>query len=114
MPLDKFSDALVSGCMKCMVSFLAATGIDPFRSCTMVGACMHVFRTSHPKEKAIARVPPNGYISMRNYSHKSLGWITFCEKIAGVRYKRACSEGGIYLNDARLWADAYYASGHHE
>ena len=49
---------LKSGCMKFRASFLADTGIDPFRSCTIASACMHVFRTSHLKEKTIARVPP--------------------------------------------------------
>ena len=31
-----------SGCMKFMAWFLADTGIDPFRSCTIAGSCMHV------------------------------------------------------------------------
>ena len=105
---------LKSGCMKFRASFLADTGIDPFCSCTIAGACMHVFRTSHLKEKTIARVPPNGYRSMRNYSNKSMGWITYCEKITGVRYKHAWSGGEMYLKDAKLWADAYYESGHHK
>ena len=105
---------LKSGCMKFRDSFLADTGIDPFRSCTIDSACMHVFRTSHLKEKTIARVPPNDYRSMRNYSNKSMGWITYCEKVTGVRYKHAWSGGEMYLNDAKLWADAYYESGHHK
>ena len=63
---------LKSGCIKFRASFLANTGIDPFRSCTIAGACMHVFRTSHLKEKTIARVPLNGYRSMQNYSNKSM------------------------------------------
>ena len=88
---------LKSVCMKFRASFLADTGIDPFRSCTIAGACMHVFRTSHLNEKTIARVPPNGYISMRNYSNKSMGWITYCEMVTGVRYKHAWSGGEMYL-----------------
>ena len=75
---------LKSGCMNFWASFLADIGIDPFCSCTIACACMHVFRTSHLKEKAIARVSPNGYRSMQNYSKKSMGWITYCEKITGV------------------------------
>ena len=58
---------LKSGCMKFKASFLADTGIDSFRSCTITGACLHVFCTSHLKEKTIARLPPNYYRSMRNY-----------------------------------------------
>ena len=50
--------------MKFRVLFLSDTGIDTVRSCTITGACMHVFRTSHLKEKTIARVPRNGYRSM--------------------------------------------------
>ena len=80
------------------VSFLADAGIDPFRSCTIAG-------TSHLKEKTIARVPPNGYRSMRNYSNKSMRWITYC------KYKHAWSGGEMYLKDAKLWADVYYKSG---
>ena len=33
---------LMSGCIKFRVSFLANTGIDHFRSCTIAGTCMHV------------------------------------------------------------------------
>ena len=66
-----------SGCMKFNASYLADTGIDLFRSCTIACACMHVFGTSYLKENTIARVPPNGYRSMRNYSNKSMGWITY-------------------------------------
>ena len=51
---------------------------------------------------------------MRNYSNKLMGWITYCEKITGVRYKHACSGGEMYLKDTKLWADAYYESGHHK
>ena len=83
---------LKPGFMKFRGSFLADTGINPFRSCTIAGACVHVFLTSHMKEKTIARVLPNGYRGMRNYSNKSIGCITYCEKI-GVRYKRAWSGG---------------------
>ena len=105
---------LKSSCMKFRDSFHTETGIDPFRSCTIAGACMHVFRTYHLKEKTIARVPPTAYISMRNYTNKSIGWITYCEKITGVRYKHAWSWGEMYLKDAKLWSDAYYKSGHHK
>ena len=55
---------LKSGCMKFRVSFLIDTGIDPYQSCTIAGACMHVFLTSYLKEKTIARVPPNSYRSI--------------------------------------------------
>ena len=83
--------------MKFRVSFLADTGIDAFRSCTIAGACMHVFRTSHLNDNTIARVPPNGYRGIRNYSNKSKGWIMYCEKVTGVRYKHACSGGEMYM-----------------
>ena len=62
---------LKSGCIKFGALFLRDTGIDHFRSCTFSGACMHVFHTSHLKENTIARVPPNGFRSMRNYPNKS-------------------------------------------
>ena len=68
----------------------------------------------HLKEKTIARVPPNGYRSMRKYSNKSMGWITYYDKITDVRYKHAWYGGEMYLKDAKLWADAYYESGHHK
>ena len=71
---------LKSGCMKFWTLFLVGTEIDPFRSCTIAGACMHVIRTSYLNEKTIARIPTNGYISMRNYSNKSMTLITYCER----------------------------------
>ena len=43
------------GYMKFRASFLAHIGFDPFRSCMISGT-----RTSHLKEKTIARVPSNG------------------------------------------------------
>ena len=58
------------GCMKFMAPLLGDTGIDNFCSCTISGACMHVFHISHLKEKTIAWVPPNCYRSMRNYSSR--------------------------------------------
>ena len=67
--------------MKFRVSFLADT----------------VFRTSQQKENTIAWVPSNGYKSMRNYSNKSMGWITYCEKITGVRYKHAWYGGEMHM-----------------
>ena len=56
--------ALLKSCyIKFRGSFLADTGINPFRSCTIAGAFMHVFCTAHMKENTIARIPTNGYRS---------------------------------------------------
>ena len=52
---------LKSGCIKFRNAFITDTGIDPFQSCTIVGACMSVLHTSHLKPKSIGRVPVNGY-----------------------------------------------------
>ena len=105
---------LKSGYMTFRASFLADTEIDSFRSCTIAVACMQVFRSSHLKEKTNPRAPSNGYRSLRNYSKESMGWLTYCEKITGVRCKHACSGGEMYPNNAKLWADACYESGHHK
>ena len=43
-----------------------------------------------------------------------MGWITYCEKITGAQYKHAWSGGEMYLKDVKLWAYAYYESGHHK
>ena len=89
--------------------FITDTGKDPFQSCTIAGACMNVIRTSHLKPNSIGRVPVNGYRSHRNYSNKSMEWITYCEKITGVSYRHAWSVGGeMYLKKAKACADAYY------
>ena len=71
---------LKSGCIKFQNVFIVDTGIDPFQSCTIAGACMNVVHTSHLKSNSIGRVPVNGYRSLRNYSNKSMEWITYCEK----------------------------------
>ena len=71
---------LKSGCIKFRNDFITDTGIDPFQSCTIAGACMNVLRTSHLKPSSIGRVLVNGYGSLRNYSNKSMEWITYCEK----------------------------------
>ena len=89
---------LKSGCIKFRNAFITDTGIDPFQSCTIAGACMNVLRTSHLKPNSIGRVPVSGYRSLRNYSNKSMEWITYCEKITGVSYRHAWSVGGeMYL-----------------
>ena len=69
---------LKSGCIKLRKAFITDTGIDPFQSCTIAGACMKFLRTSHLKPNSIGRVAVNGYRSLRNYSHKSMVWITYC------------------------------------
>ena len=72
---------------------------------------MNVLRTSHLKPNSIGRVPVSGYRLLRNYSNKSMEWITYCEKITGVSYRHAWSDGGeMYLKKAKAWADAYYKS----
>ena len=71
---------LKSACIKFRNAFITDTGIDPFQSCTIAGACMNVLRTSHLKPNSIGRVPDSGYRSLRNYSNKSMEWITYCEK----------------------------------
>ena len=101
---------LKSGCIKFRNAFITDTGIDPFQSCTIAGACMNILRTSHLKPNSIARFPVNGYRSLRNYSNKSMEWITYCEKITGVSYRHAWSVGG----EAKAWADAYYKYPRHE
>ena len=80
---------LKSGCIKFRNAFITDIGIDQFQSCTIAGACMHVLRTSHLKPNSIGRVPVNGYSSLRNYSNKSMEWITYCENITGVSYRHA-------------------------
>ena len=95
--------------------FIADTGIDPFQSCTIAGTCMNVLRTSSLKPNSIGCVPVNGHRSLRTYSHKSMEWITYCEKMTGVSYHHAWTVGGeMYLKKANAWADAYYKSPRHE
>ena len=55
---------LKSGCIKFRNAFIRDTGIDPFQSCTIAGACMNVLHTSHLKPNSIGRVPVNGYRSL--------------------------------------------------
>ena len=45
--------SLKSGCIKFRNAFITDTGIDPFQSCTIAGACMNVLRTSHLKPNSI-------------------------------------------------------------
>ena len=103
------------GCNNFRNAFIIDTGIDPFQSCSIAGACMHVLRSSHLKPNSIGRVPVNGYRSLRNYSNKSMEWITNCEKITGISYRHTWSViGEMYLKKAKAWADAYYKSPRHE
>ena len=106
---------LKSGCIKFRNASITDTGIDTCQSCTIAGACENVMRTSHLKPNYIGRVTVNGYRSLRNYSNKSMEWITYCEKITGVSYRHAWSVGGdMYLKQATALADAYYKSPRHE
>ena len=106
---------LKSGCIKFRNAFITDTGIYPFQSCTIAGACLNVLCTSYPKPNSIGHVPVNGYRSLRNYSNKSMEWITYCENITGVSYRHAWSAGGeMYLKKAKACADAYYKSQRHE
>ena len=93
---------LKSGCIKFRHAFITDTGIDPFQSCTIADACKNVLCTSHLDPKSIGHVQVNGYHSLRNYSNKSMEWITYCEKITGVSYSHAWSvDGEMYLKKAK-------------
>ena len=64
---------------------------------------------------SIGRFPGNGYRSRRNYSNKSMEWITYCENITGISYRHPWSVGGeLYLKKVKAWTDAYYKSTGHE
>ena len=106
---------LKSGCMKFRSAFKSDTGIDSFQYCTIASAYMAVLRTSHLLPNTIGRIPPNGYRPTRNFSNKSMGWITYCEKLTGVSYQHAWTDQGEkYIKDAKVWADAYYESPHNK
>ena len=106
---------LKPGCIKFRNAFITDTGLDQFQSCTIAGACMNVLRTSHLKPNSSGCVPVNGYRSLRNFSNKSMKWITYFEKITGVSYRHAWSVGGeMYLKKANAWADVSYKSPRHE
>ena len=101
---------LKTGCIKFRHDFITDTGIHPFQSCTIAGACMNIMRTSHLKPNSIGRVSVNGYRSLRNYSKKSMEWIRYCEKITGVSYRHAWSVGGeMYLKkEKKNYNGVYY------
>ena len=90
---------LKPGCVKFRNTFITDAGIYPFQSCTSACACMNVLHTPHLKPNSIGRVPVNGCRSLRNYSNKSMEWITYCESISGVSYRHAWSGAKLCLNN---------------
>ena len=102
---------LKSGCMKFRSAFMSDTNIDPFQYCSIASAYMAVLRTSHLITKTISQIPLNDYRPTRIFSNKSMGWITYCEKLTSVSYQHAWTDQGEkYLRDAKVWADAYFES----
>ena len=53
-----------------------------------------------------------GYRPMRNYTNKSMGWLTYIEKTLNINLKHAWNGGDVYLKDADVWADVYYEKQH--
>ena len=56
----------------------------------------------------LARIPIHGYRSQRNFSHSSMGWLTWKELKHGRPMRHAWHPlGEKYLPDAHVWADGY-------
>ena len=54
----------------------------------------------------VGRIPPQGYRKQRNYSHSSMGWLTWRETEMKVEMRHAWHPlGEKYLHDAHVWAD---------
>ena len=67
---------LKAGCMKFRAAFIADTGLDPFQNCTIAGSCMDVLRSMYLKANTIGRIPVDGYRNNRNYSNKSMYFLS--------------------------------------
>ncbi|GAA6228949.1 uncharacterized protein LOC117597613 isoform X1 [Lates japonicus] len=69
-------DILSKGCLKFREQFLGETGVDPFSSITIAGACMKVFRTNYlpPKTRAIP-CPDNYKHWHKRFSNASIQWL---------------------------------------
>ena len=107
---------LKSGCIKFRNAFIIDTGIDPFQSCTIAGACMNVLRTSH----ALNQTPSDAFRSTV-IAHLEIIQVNpwsgsrTAKKITGVSYHHAWSIGSeMYLKKTKIWAGAYYKCPRHE
>ena len=106
---------LKSGCIKFRNAFITDTGIDPFQSCTIVGACLNVLPTSHLKPNFIGCVLDNVIAHLEIIQINPWRGSRTAKKITGVSYRHAWSVyGEMYLKKAKAWADAYYKSPRHE
>ena len=106
---------LKAGCEMFRDAFINDTGVDPFTTFTIAGACMKVYRTYHLKDNTIGRLPGEGLQFRRNYSHKAMQWLTWIEcspifKLQhshGFTLQHAWHGGEKRLEDAKAIADGF-------
>ena len=98
---------LKKGCEMFRTSFIKDTGVDPFTTYTIAGACMKVYRSFHLQEHTIGRLPGEGLQFRRNYSYKSMQWLTWIEFNENVEMEHAWRNGEKKLEDANVWADGF-------
>ena len=76
------------------------TGIDSFMTFTIAGACMKVYRSFHLEKNTIGRLPAEGLQFRRNYSYKTMQWLTLVEKSENVHLQHAWRYEEKRLSDA--------------
>ena len=105
---------LKSGCIQFRNAFIPDTGIDPFHSCNIGGACMNVMRASHLKPNSIRSVPATVIAHSVTIQINPWSESRTAKNITGVSDRHAWSVGGeMYLKKAKAWVDAYYNSPRH-
>ncbi|XP_041466934.1 uncharacterized protein LOC121417330 [Lytechinus variegatus] len=55
--------------------YYEVTGVDPFESVTIAGACMKTFRSNHLQPETIPIIPPQGYDPTHQSRLKGLMWL---------------------------------------
>ena len=95
---------LKSGCFKFRNTFITDTGIYPFQSCTIAGACMNVMRTSHLKPTPLDAFRSMVIAHLETIQINPWSGSHTAKKITGVSYRHAWSVGGrMYLKKAKAW-----------
>ncbi|XP_039511243.1 uncharacterized protein LOC120466725 [Pimephales promelas] len=100
---------LREACIKYRKEFIECTNIDPFKSVTLAGTCMKVFKTNFLSRDTVALTHSHAYINQyKTYSNASIQWLEFIKSKDCVPVQHALNHGEQAFGPYHV--DGYYES----
>ncbi|XP_041919959.1 uncharacterized protein LOC121684091 isoform X2 [Alosa sapidissima] len=91
---------LKEACLRFRKELIATVEVDPFRSVTIAGMCMAIYRSRFLTKDTIALTYPNCYIQpQKAHSKESLEWLEYVSATEGIHIQHALNAGEHKVGD---------------